>query len=142
MNNNVDEFESQLSDRLALPIERVHEALEEIRGVGYIIDIKHPDVRRNREVEGTQAPASSRSDVPQLWMPTAAAMRNAKATVRLVDITVHLARYRVVKAEKKQQPTSAEWLRWLFADEEKAIAAERKEQQATRQGRSWSDVAD
>lgn len=76
------------------------------------------------------------------WQPSAAALATAKANVKLKDIALSIARYEVVKAEKRQEPTSAEWLRWLLADEEKLQAEERANQASSRAARPWHQVAD
>lgn len=85
---------------------------------------------------GGGMPATSR------WTPSAAAMKTASDTVTEVDIPLHITRYIIVKAEKKQEPTSSEWLKWLIADENKARALAK--QQMAEQGRSkgWASVAE
>lgn len=76
------------------------------------------------------------------WQPSEAALATAENTVTLVDIPLHIARYWIVKTEKRQQPSSSEWLRWLLADEAKAKQEERKEARESRQDIRWDKVAD
>lgn len=137
-------LEAALAQLLDVDVEAVSDAFDKLSGLGYDNDINNilPELRINREDTTRKPPEPSRSNAPKLWMPSDQAMRTAKATVRLTDVTVHLARYRVVKAEKRQQPTSGEWLRWLFSDEERAIAAERKENQQKRSNPGWASVAE
>jgi hypothetical protein len=77
------------------------------------------------------------------WQPTEQALTTARAiNNELVDIPIHIARYTVVKAEKHQQPSSAEWLRWYLADAQEALVKERKAQAAAGKARPWHHVAD
>lgn len=85
-----------------------------------------------------EAPAPSRSG----WTPSPAAMKTARETVTMVDVPLHLARYRVVCHEKKRTPSSAEWLRWLIADEQRALDDARKQDASERRKRRWDAVAD
>lgn len=76
------------------------------------------------------------------WYPTDAAIATAREAVELVSIPVSIARYKVVKAEKKQTPSSAEWLRWILADEQKAITEKGKQDAEAGRKKSWHSVAD
>lgn len=84
-----------------------------------------------------QQPIQSR-----VWMPSDAAMKTAESFVTILSIPIHLARYRVRKAEQGRVPNSAEWLRWLTDDEQKALQAERAKALAEgRSKRKWWGVA-
>ncbi len=61
------------------------------------------------------------------WQPSEQALITARSIQnQLVDIPIHIARYTVVKAEKRVPPTSAEWLRWYLADAQEALNKQRK----------------
>lgn len=78
----------------------------------------------------------------RVWMPTEAAMKTARSSVTVLSINIHLTRYRVRKAEQGKAPNSAEWLRWLLEDEQKAVQAERTKALAEgRSKRKWFGVA-
>jgi hypothetical protein len=76
------------------------------------------------------------------WYPSEAALKTAYDTVTEIDIPVHIARYTVVKAERKDTPSSSEWLRWLFQDEQQALKEKRKQDRDEREHRPWYGVAD
>lgn len=79
---------------------------------------------------------------PGAWSPSAAAWEEARSACKLLNLQLHLARYRVVKKEKNQPPSNGEWLRWAIQDETNLQAEERKAAIASRQTRPWYDVAD
>lgn len=81
-------------------------------------------------------------DVPGAWNPSPAAWAEAAAAVELVNLRLHLARYRVVKKEQGKPPSNGEWLRWVIADETEEQKKARKEAQASRKERKWYSVAD
>lgn len=80
--------------------------------------------------------------IPGTWSPSPQAWAEAQATCTTINLRLHLARYNVVKREKKQNPSNAEWLRWAIQDEANAQAELRKEAKASRQERPWYGVAD
>lgn len=80
--------------------------------------------------------------IPGTWSPSPQAWEEAQATCTTINLRLHLARYNVVKREKKQTPSNAEWLRWAIQDESNAQAELRKEAKASRQERPWYGVAD
>lgn len=75
------------------------------------------------------------------WQPGERAMATAKANVTEVDIQLHITRYRIVKAEKRQTPTDSEWLRWLLDDEAKARKAKVEQQKKDGNHKPWYGVA-
>lgn len=76
------------------------------------------------------------------WMPSQTAMATAKDVIKLTDIMLHITRYRVVKAERKQRCSSSEWLRWIIQDEQKAQLQERQDSMSRKKERRWyEDVA-
>jgi hypothetical protein len=87
----------------------------------------------SRDDVGLQAPA----DAPQGWRPGPRAMATAKANVELMDIELSITKYRIRKAEMNKPPADAEWLKWLIADEQEAITADKKERRANAQERPW-----
>lgn len=121
-NNTHEEFVSALSTLLEVDVDATRAAVGTLIAQGYKIPTP-PIIRRT-------------------WQPSEAALATARESVTLMDIPVSIARYSVVKAEAKKQPTSAEWLRWLLADEQKQKEAKAKEDRETRQTRLWHSVAD
>jgi len=77
-----------------------------------------------------------------IWQPSEAALKTARSVVTELDIPLHIARYVVVKAEKHQDPTSSEWLKWIIADEQKAKTEARQQARAAAKQDSWYTVAD
>ena len=100
----------------------------------------------------TENPESSRDvvdvaelqshDLPGAWNPSPQALAEAKAACELLNLKLHIARYRVVKKEQNKPCSNGEWLRWAIADEAKMQDEARKERVASRQERRWYDVAD
>lgn len=76
------------------------------------------------------------------WSPSPAALATAHSVVKLKDIPISIARYEIVKAEKREIPSSAEWLRWLLADEEKLKAEQAQTVVTTIRKRRWDSVAE
>lgn len=76
------------------------------------------------------------------WSPSPAAWDEARAVCTTINLQLHLARYRVVKKEKKEQPSNGEWLRWAIQDETKAQEELKRQRAASRQSKSWWTVAD
>lgn len=76
------------------------------------------------------------------WWPSDAALESANAIDPITDIPIHVTRYTVVKAERKAQCDSAEWLRWFLEDEKKARAEERKDTASRFRTKKWFDVAE
>lgn len=84
-----------------------------------------------------QQPIQSR-----VWMPSDAAMKTAESFVTILSIPINLARYRVRKAEQGKVPNSAEWLRWLTEDEQKALDKKRVDDLAQgKRKKKWWGVA-
>lgn len=76
------------------------------------------------------------------WQPSDAAKQTALDLEPITDINISIARYEVVKAEKKTQPDSAEWLRWFMEDEKKARREEQDKANSRFKQRKWFDVAE
>ena len=76
------------------------------------------------------------------WWPSEAALASARDIDPITDIPIHVTRYRVVKAERKAQCDSAEWLRWFLEDEKKARAEAAKDEASRFRKKSWHDVAE
>lgn len=85
----------------------------------------------------TDAPAKRRG-----WWPSDAAIASATQLDPITDIPLSVTRYVVVKHERKQQPESAEWLKWFIEDEKKARAEERQNTASRFRTRKWYDVAE
>lgn len=85
---------------------------------------------------GVELPKSNR------WKPSDAAMDTARDVIHITDITLHIARYTVTKAEQRKEPQSGEWLRWIIEDEKRAKAEQVKEMREVRSNRPWHGVAD
>lgn len=79
---------------------------------------------------------------PGAWSPSPAAWDEARAVCTTINLQLHLARYRVVKKEKKEQPSNGEWLRWAIQDETKAQEELKRQRAASRQTKTWWGVAD
>lgn len=107
-----------------------------------IITVESSNTRDDVVVEPTGLAPGVVLPKSRLWQPTDSAMATAREVVHITDIPLHIARYVVTKAEKKQTPSSAEWLRWIFEDEKRAKAESAKEQASTRAARPWHQVAD
>lgn len=91
------------------------------------------------ELAGVEAPTPQHTG----WQPTPAAIHTAEQTVKILDIPVNIAIYRVRVKELGREPTSGEWLRWLLKDEEKALIEERrKQQESTTTSKWWSTASD
>lgn len=120
--NTPKSFEEALATLIDVDVSQLTEALSELRKNGYAIP----------------APPS----LGRTWQPSPQAIATAKSSVTLMDIPVSIARYAVVKAEKKQPPSSAEWLRWLLADEQKKKDENALHERNTRNSRAWHSVAD
>lgn len=121
-NNTHDEFVSALSTLLEVDVDATRAAVGTLIAQGYKIPTP-PIIHRT-------------------WQPSEAALATARRSVTLMDIPVSIARYSVVKAEANKPPTSAEWLRWLLADEQKQKEAKAREDREAGRARAWHSVAD
>lgn len=79
---------------------------------------------------------------PRIWQPSERALANAHATVKMLDIPIHITRYVTVKAERGGEPTSAEWLRWILKDEQEALTEHRRKDAEERKKRGPYNVAE
>ena len=87
----------------------------------------------SRDADGLAPPA----DAPAAWEPSPQAMKTAKANVELMDIPLSITKYRIRCHESGRTPSSGEWLKWLIADEQEAIIADKKERKAAATSRPW-----
>lgn len=111
-------------------------------GSNYKADSDSEKAHQQNDVDDLQEQMKVAGQTRRGWRPTDNALATAKDSVTEVSIEISIARYAVVKAEKKQKPTSAEWLRWLLADEQKAVADARRIQREKGKARPWHSVAD
>lgn len=87
-------------------------------------------------------PLARPADAPTHWMPTDHAIRSAKNGCELLDWELYILRYLVRCKERKTQPDSGEWLRWLLEEEQKArIEEKRIERQGHSDDGQWWGVA-
>lgn len=91
--------------------------------------------------EGAGPRVGGPTPASRLWTPSAAALKTAHEQVELMDVQLSIARYAVVKAEKRQEPSSSEWLRWLIADEQKLRLEEKERAKTNGDKKSWWAVA-
>jgi hypothetical protein len=65
---------------------------------------------------------------PQQWEPHPNARARAQEHVTLLDLDLHIERYLQRCRDRKTEPRSGEWLRWVLEDEQKArIEAKKNE---------------
>lgn len=74
-------------------------------------------------------------------MPSDAALKTAHENIELQDIALSITHYRIRAAERKTEPSSAEWLRWLVEDEKKLRQEERERAKANGTKKPWFAVA-
>lgn len=100
---------------------------------GVEVPTPQPTVR----VEVLMPPA----DAPKHWMPTDAAIRSAKDACEFMDWKLYITTYLVRCKERKTQPDSGEWLRWLLQEEQRLKTEDIKA--ARERGRTgrWYDTA-
>jgi len=76
------------------------------------------------------------------WRPSAAALKTADKVVEILDIEINIAKYRTRMHEMKKTPSSAEWLKWILADEQEAKIKAKAFAAEARQSKRWDSVAD
>lgn len=76
------------------------------------------------------------------WRPSAAALNTADKVVEILDIEINIAKYRVRMAQMKKEPSSAEWLKWLLADEQEAKIKVKAQAAEAHRAKRWDAVAD
>lgn len=74
---------------------------------------------------------------PRGWQPSPEALKTAHDSIELLDIPLSITHYRIRAAELHRAPSSAEWLRWLVKDEEKARLEERRLARENGEKKSW-----
>lgn len=81
------------------------------------------------------------ADAPTHWMPSDQAIRNARRSCEYMDWELYIMRYLVRCKERKTQPDSGEWLRWLLEEEQKARILDKQQAQQTAHTERWWDTA-
>ncbi|UOK18396.1 helix-turn-helix DNA binding domain protein [Arthrobacter phage BruhMoment] len=86
-------------------------------------------------------PLARPADAPNHWMPTVQAQRSAEEACELIDWRLYVMRYLVRCKERKTQPDSGEWLRWLLEEEQKLRVAEKREAKENGSKHTWWETA-
>jgi hypothetical protein len=121
----------------------VTSGLKELEDAGYLIRTPSPEGTVDLGVTDTPGVGASTPvevlvprDVVQgadhlMWLVgqhpwlSPAALRTAHREIHLQELPLALTKYEIRMKELGKTPSNSEWLRWLIADEEKLIGAER-----------------
>jgi hypothetical protein len=81
------------------------------------------------------------ADAPTHWMPSDAAIKTAKNSVEFMNWKLYISTYLVRCKERKTQPDSGEWLRWLLQEEQKLEVEEKRAARESGRAPKWYETA-